>query len=155
MLLGGTALADDHLQIRLGGDQALFQGLGKALLEKEEAGDSVFDHAFLEASTSGVDAYLDELRALDWDEVLVATGLPLEQIRRTADRLAASKATIVCWAMGLTQHKHSVPMLKDLVNVLLLQGNVGKPGAGVCPVRGHSNVQGDRTMGISERMPDR
>ncbi|BDZ46862.1 formate dehydrogenase [Naasia aerilata] len=155
MLLGGTEISDDHLQIKLGGDQALFQALGKALLEKEEAGDGVFDREFLEAHTSGLDDYLDELRGLDWDEVVTATGLPLAQIRRTADRMAASKSTIVCWAMGLTQHKHSVATLKDVVNLLLLQGNVGKPGAGFCPVRGHSNVQGDRTMGIFERMPER
>ncbi|WP_210481280.1 FdhF/YdeP family oxidoreductase [Naasia sp. SYSU D00948] len=155
MLLGGTALAEEHLQIRLGGDQALFQALGKALLEKEDREGGVLDSAFLEEHTSGLDEYREQVRALDWEEVVVATGLPLEQIRRTADRLAASKATIVCWAMGLTQHKHAVATLRDVVNVLLLQGNVGKPGAGVCPVRGHSNVQGDRTMGIFERMPDR
>ncbi len=83
-----------------------------------------------------------------------ATGLTLEQIHSTGERLLASSATIVCWAMGLTQHKHSVPTLRDVVNVLLLQGNIGKPGAGVCPVRGHSNVQGDRTMGIFEKMPE-
>jgi molybdopterin-dependent oxidoreductase alpha subunit len=155
MLLGGTALADDHLQIRLGGDQALFQALGKALLEREERTGGVFDRAFINEYTSGLGEYLEQLRSLDWDEVVVATGLPREQIERTADRLVQSKGTIICWAMGLTQHKHAVATLRDLVNVLLLQGNVGKPGAGVCPVRGHSNVQGDRTMGIFERMPDR
>ena len=84
---------------------------------------------------------------------MTATGLSEAQIRATGERLLKSKATVVCWAMGLTQHKHSVAMLRDVVNVLLLQGNIGKPGAGVCPVRGHSNVQGDRTMGIFERMP--
>ncbi|HEY8588273.1 MAG TPA: FdhF/YdeP family oxidoreductase [Naasia sp.] len=154
MLLGGTELAAEHLQIKLGGDQALFQALGKALLEREDAGEAILDRGFLMAHSAGFDEYAANVRELDWDEVAAATGLPLEQIHRTADRLVHSKATIVCWAMGLTQHKHSVPTLKDVVNLLLLQGNVGKPGAGVCPVRGHSNVQGDRTMGIFERMPE-
>ncbi|MDJ0314481.1 FdhF/YdeP family oxidoreductase [Arthrobacter sp. H35-D1] len=155
---GGTALADDFLQIKLGGDQALFQGLGKFLLEEQRRTGSlqagrVFDTAFIEAHTTGLGAYLDQLEAVTWAEIVTATGLSEAQIRATGQRLLASKATVVCWAMGLTQHKHSVAMLRDVVNVLLLQGNIGKPGAGVCPVRGHSNVQGDRTMGIFERMP--
>ena len=156
---GGTALADDFLQIRLGGDQALFQGLGKVLLEEQERPGGalegrVFDTAFIEGSTAGLAGYLDQLRAVSWAEIVRASGLAEEQIRATAARLLTSKATVVCWAMGLTQHKHSVATLKDVVNLLLLQGNIGKPGAGVCPVRGHSNVQGDRTMGIFERMPE-
>ncbi|HEV7167313.1 MAG TPA: FdhF/YdeP family oxidoreductase [Micrococcaceae bacterium] len=156
---GGTALADDFLQIRLGGDQALFQGLGKVLLEEQErAGGAlegrVFDTAFIEGSTAGLTGYLDQLRSVQWEEIVRASGLSEEQIRDTGARLLKSKATVVCWAMGLTQHKHSVATLKDVVNLLLLQGNIGKPGAGVCPVRGHSNVQGDRTMGIFERMPE-
>ncbi|MDQ6752758.1 MAG: FdhF/YdeP family oxidoreductase [Actinomycetota bacterium] len=159
MVGGGTALADDFLQIRLGGDQALFQGLGKFLLEEQErAGDPsegrVFDVPFIEGSTAGLAGYLDQLRAVTWTEIVRASGLSEEQIRGTGRRLLASKATVVCWAMGLTQHKHSVATLRDVVNLLLLQGNIGKPGAGVCPVRGHSNVQGDRTMGIFERMPE-
>ncbi|MET4097045.1 FdhF/YdeP family oxidoreductase [Arthrobacter sp. UYCu712] len=151
---GGTQLADGYLPIRIGGDQALFQALGKLLLEAEEAAPgTVFDRDFLEARTTGLDAYLDHVRALDWAEVFAATGLDQAQIRGLAARLLASKATIVTWAMGLTQHKHAVATLRDIVNVLLLQGNIGRPGAGVCPVRGHSNVQGDRTMGIFEQMP--
>ncbi|MCU6480832.1 FdhF/YdeP family oxidoreductase [Arthrobacter sp. A2-55] len=155
---GGTALADDFLQIRLGGDQALFQGLGKVLLEEQRRpgsphGGRVFDTAFIDEHTTGLGDYLTQLEAADWAEILTATGLTEEQIRATGARLLASRATVVCWAMGLTQHKHSVATLRDVVNVLLLQGNIGKPGAGVCPVRGHSNVQGDRTMGIFERMP--
>jgi molybdopterin-dependent oxidoreductase alpha subunit len=155
---GGTALADDFLQIKLGGDQALFQGIGKFLLEEQRrAGSSregrVFDSAFIEAHTDGLGDYLAELGTVSWAEIVTASGLTEAQIRATGERLLASKATVVCWAMGLTQHKHSVATLKDVVNVLLLQGNIGKPGAGVCPVRGHSNVQGDRTMGIFERMP--
>ncbi|MHA7305274.1 FdhF/YdeP family oxidoreductase [Arthrobacter sp. TMN-49] len=155
---GGIALADDFLQIKLGGDQALFQGLGKFLLEEQrrpgsEHAGRVFDTAFIDAHTTGLGAYLAQLEALTWAEIVKASGLTEAQIRSTGARLLASKATVICWAMGLTQHKHSVAMLRDVVNVLLLQGNIGKPGAGVCPVRGHSNVQGDRTMGIFERMP--
>lgn len=155
---GGTALADDFLQIKLGGDQALFQGLGKFLLEEQRRPGSpqfgrVFDTAFIDAHTTGLGEYQRQLEQVTWGEIVTASGLTETQIRTTGERLLASKATVVCWAMGLTQHKHSVAMLRDVVNVLLLQGNIGKPGAGVCPVRGHSNVQGDRTMGIFERMP--
>lgn len=160
-IMHGTQLTDDFLQIRAGGDQALFQGLGKYLLEAETAGrktpglETVFDHAFISHHTVGVDEYLRHLEQVDWEDIVEATGLTLEQIHSTGERLLSSNATIVCWAMGLTQHKHSVPTLRDVVNVLLLQGNIGKPGAGVCPVRGHSNVQGDRTMGIFEKMPEK
>ncbi|WP_343319530.1 FdhF/YdeP family oxidoreductase [Arthrobacter sp. TMP15] len=155
---GGTALADDFLQIKLGGDQALFQGLGKFLLEEQRRPGSpqfgrVFDTAFIDTHTTGLGEYQEQLEQVTWAQIVTATGLTETQIRTTGERLLASKATVVCWAMGLTQHKHSVAMLRDVVNVLLLQGNIGKPGAGVCPVRGHSNVQGDRTMGIFERMP--
>lgn len=158
--LVGTQLTDDFLQIRAGGDQALFQGLGKYLLEAEAQGrktpglTTVLDHEFIKNHTVGIDEYLRHLEKVEWSEIVEATGLSLEQIKSTGERLLASNATIVCWAMGLTQHKHSVPTLRDVVNVLLLQGNIGKPGAGVCPVRGHSNVQGDRTMGIFEKMPE-
>lgn len=151
---GGTALADHFLQVRLGGDQALFQGFGKALLEAEESRGGVFDHDFIRDSTGGVELYLEELRATSWSEIERGSGIDERRIREIADLIAASEGTIVCWAMGLTQHRHSVATLKDVVNVLLLTGSIGKPGAGVCPVRGHSNVQGDRTMGIFERMPD-
>nr|WP_152816968.1 FdhF/YdeP family oxidoreductase [Arthrobacter bussei] len=151
---GGTALADDFLQIRIGGDQALFRGLGKHLLEREEATGTVFDHAFIAEHTLGLEDYLASLRETSWEEITTASGITRAEITKVGDRMIASPGTIVCWAMGLTQHKHSVSTLRDVVNVLLLQGNVGKPGAGVCPVRGHSNVQGDRTMGIFERMPE-
>ncbi len=160
-VLVGTELTDDFLQIRAGGDQALFQGLGKYLLEAERAGrntpglETVLDHHFIRNHTVGIEPYLQQLEQVEWDEIVEATGLTREQLNATGERLLASNATIVCWAMGLTQHKHSVPTLRDVVNVLLLQGNIGKPGAGVCPVRGHSNVQGDRTMGIFEKMPEK
>ena len=154
VLGSGTGLADDHLQVRLGGDLALFQAVGRLLLEMEaENPGTVVDADFVAEHTSGFEEYASHVRGVDWDEVLTATGLQRAQIEQLARRFAASGRTIVCWAMGLTQHKHSVPTLREVANVLLLQGNLGRPGAGVCPVRGHSNVQGDRTMGIFEKMP--
>ena len=151
VILGGTKLADQFVQIRLGGDQALFQAIGKHLLEAEAELGDVLDHAFIAEHTSGFEAYRAAMAEIPWRELVSATGLPEKTLRRVGESVRTSKATIVCWAMGLTQHKHSVPTLRDVVNVLLLQGNMGRPGAGVCPVRGHSNVQGDRTMGIYEK----
>lgn len=151
VILGGTALADEFAQIRLGGDQALFQAIGAYLLEAEERGGGVLDHPFIAAHTSGFDDYRAQLADADWAQFEQATGLSESQLRRIGEMVRTSKATIVCWAMGLTQHKHSVPTLREVVNVLLLQGNIGRAGAGVCPVRGHSNVQGDRTVGIYEK----
>src|SRR6478735_8214722 len=151
VILGGTKLADQFVQIRLGGDQGLFQAIGKHLLEHEASKGSVVDRDFIAAHTSGFEAYRDAMAAVPWRDLVVATGLPEKTLRRVGEAVRLSKATIVCWAMGLTQHKHSVASLRDIVNVLLLQGNIGRPGAGVCPVRGHSNVQGDRTMGIYEK----
>jgi len=151
MLLGGTPISDRFVQIRLGGDQALFQAIGKHLLEVEAREGGVLDHAFIREHTSGFEAYRDAMAAASWAGFETATGLPEAELREIAEAVRTSPATIVCWAMGLTQHRHSVPMLRDIVNVLLLQGNIGRPGAGVCPVRGHSNVQGDRTVGIYEK----
>jgi len=148
---GGTKLADEFVQIRLGGDQALFQAIGKHLLEAESADGGVLDHEFIAEHTSGFDAYRQAMTDASWRDLVTATGLPEKALRRVGEAVRTSKATIVCWAMGLTQHKHSVPTLREVVNVLLLQGNIGRPGAGVCPVRGHSNVQGDRTVGIYEK----
>ncbi|MGA5562567.1 FdhF/YdeP family oxidoreductase [Streptomyces platensis] len=145
---GGTPLTDLFLQVRLGGDQALFRALNRLLLDSEGA----LDEDFIREHTHGFEEFARTARAGDdWDETLRATGLTRAEIDRTLAMVLASKRTIVCWAMGLTQHKHSVPTIQEVVNFLLLRGNIGRPGAGVCPVRGHSNVQGDRTMGIFER----
>ncbi|MEU3755681.1 FdhF/YdeP family oxidoreductase [Streptomyces olivoreticuli] len=143
----GTALTDLFLQIRLGGDQALFRALNRRILETEGA----LDTAFIAEHTHGFEDFEQAARTADWDETLRATGLAREDIERALEMVLASRRTIVCWAMGLTQHKHAVPTIREVVNFLLLRGNIGRPGAGVCPVRGHSNVQGDRTMGIFER----
>ncbi len=154
VILGGTALADDFVQIRLGGDQALFQAIGKHLIEAHRDHGGVLDTDFINAHTSGFDAYASEVEGVTWPDLESATGLTEERMRAIAEQVRSSGKTIVCWAMGLTQHKHSVATLRDVVNVLLLQGSIGRPGAGVCPVRGHSNVQGDRTMGIYEKPPE-
>ncbi|OKI05315.1 hypothetical protein A6A06_11915 [Streptomyces sp. CB02923] len=144
----GTALTDLFLQVRLGGDQALFRTLNRLILETEGA----VDTDFVAEHTHGFEEFAAAARAdTDWDATLAATGLTREEIERALEMVLASRRTIVCWAMGLTQHKHSVPTIQEVVNFLLLRGNIGRPGAGVCPVRGHSNVQGDRTMGIFER----
>ncbi|EOR71184.1 oxidoreductase alpha (molybdopterin) subunit [Thermobifida fusca TM51] len=153
---GGTRLTDLFLQIRLGGDLALFRAWNRMLVEADrDNSGSVLDREFIAEHTHGFDAFVDELCADSdekfWADVDTATGLPREQITEALEMIQASKRIVVCWAMGLTQHKHSVPTIREVVNFLLLRGNVGRPGAGVCPVRGHSNVQGDRTVGIVEK----
>ncbi|MFE6919398.1 hypothetical protein ACFVDJ_35985, partial [Streptomyces rubiginosohelvolus] len=113
----------------------------------------VLDHAFIRTHTTGFEEFAAHARKTDWADVLTATGLSREEIQEVFERVLRSEKVIVCWAMGLTQHKHGVPTIREVVNFLLARGNIGRPGAGVCPVRGHSNVQGDRTMGVWERMP--
>jgi molybdopterin-dependent oxidoreductase alpha subunit len=147
-LLKGTELADDFLQVRLSGDQALFAALARLTIEA-----GAVDEEFVTAYCSEYDEYAAHLRDLDWDEVLTATGLTRAEIESLAERYRASDRVIVCWAMGLTQHRDAVATIQEITNLMLLRGNIGKPGAGLCPVRGHSNVQGDRTMGIWEKMP--
>jgi formate dehydrogenase major subunit len=148
----GSSLADEFLPIKVGGDLALFQALGHLLLEEEErVPGSVVDHDFIATNTEGFAAYRAARKELDWAEIEIATGLSRLQVSTVAQMLVKSKATIICWALGLTQQPHSVDTIKEIINILLLQGNFGKPGAGACPVRGHSNVQGDRTMGIWEK----
>ncbi len=145
----GTGMADLHLPVRLNGDLALFQAIGSLLVEW-----GAVDHDFLAEYTTGYTEYAAHVAGLDWAKVEASTGLTREQITEAARMFADSPATITCWAMGITQHHNAVATIKEIVNVALLRGDIGKPGAGVCPVRGHSNVQGDRTMGIWERVPD-
>ncbi|MEX5632345.1 FdhF/YdeP family oxidoreductase [Parafrankia sp. FMc2] len=151
----GTALADQFLQIRLGGDLALFQALSARLLAAEDARPgSVLDRAFIDRHTTGFEAFAAHARShLGAADITAATGLQPAELDELTGRVLAADRVIVCWAMGLTQHPAAVATIREVVNFLLLRGNIGRPGAGVCPVRGHSNVQGDRTMGISERMP--
>ncbi|MFD6865014.1 FdhF/YdeP family oxidoreductase [Streptomyces diastaticus] len=143
----GTALTDLFLQIRIGGDQALFRLLNSLILGTPGA----VDEEFVAAHTQGYEEFAAAAGKADWEEALAATGLERAEVEEALRMVLASERTVVCWAMGLTQHKHSVPTIREVVNFLLLRGNIGRPGAGVCPVRGHSNVQGDRTMGIFER----
>ncbi len=153
----GVPIADEFVQIRLGGDMALFAGLGRLLLEaQDKAGPraQIVDRAFIAEHCANFAEYEAQARTVDLDTVLEATGIDRAQLHRVAQMMIDSERTIACWAMGLTQHRHAVPMISEITNVLLMRGMIGKPGAGLCPVRGHSNVQGDRTMGIWEKMPD-
>jgi formate dehydrogenase major subunit len=150
----GTTIADLFLQIRSGGDMALLQHASKRVLEAEaKAPGTVLDHEFLAAHTSGLESFTEHIRSLDEAEVLAATGLTLVQLDAFAAAYLDAGRVIITWAMGLTQQKKAVATIKEIVNLLLLRGNIGRPGAGASPIRGHSNVQGDRTMGIWEKMP--
>ncbi len=156
ILGGGTKLSDLWLPVRINGDVAVMKGIMKEMLaDEEQRPGSVFDHAFIREFTEGYDELLADLRVTTWDDILVSSGLTLVQIREAAEIAMGAKRIICCWAMGLTQHKNAVATIQQVMNFLLLRGNIGRPGAGPCPVRGHSNVQGDRTMGIWERMNDR
>ncbi|MFL6060589.1 MAG: FdhF/YdeP family oxidoreductase [Marmoricola sp.] len=148
-VLKGTELADELLQVRLSGDQALFAALAQLTIEA-----GAVDEEFVRTYCSEYEEYVEHLTGLDWDAVLTATGLTRSEIEALAHRYAASDRVIVCWAMGLTQHRDAVATIQEITNLMLLRGNIGKPGAGLCPVRGHSNVQGDRTMGIWEKAHD-
>lgn len=146
-------LADLHLPVRIGGDMAVVKGLMKILLERERRSPgSVFDHEFIAANTVGFDDVIESLDAAEMDEIIAASGLSREQFEAAAEMIADARSFITCWAMGVTQHTDAVATIQDIVNLHLLRGAIGKAGAGLCPVRGHSNVQGDRTMGIWEKM---
>lgn len=151
----GVALAGTFLQVRVGGDVALLQGICKEVLEAEaQRPGAVLDRDFIDTHTTGFEAYRDALMATPWDEIERHSGVPRAQIREAAAIYMASERVIACWAMGITQHKNAVANVQEIVNLLLLRGNLGRPGAGACPVRGHSNVQGDRTMGIAHQPKD-
>ena len=154
VLSGGIALADLHLPIPINRDMALLKAWMLILREKEEQGEAVFDRDFISEHTAGFDEFFDDLSRQNLETCIHESGLKESEIRQAADMIAASKKVIVCWAMGLTQHQNGVATIREIVNLLLLKGSVGIPGGGTCPVRGHSNVQGDRTMGIWEKMPE-
>ncbi|MBE7927402.1 FdhF/YdeP family oxidoreductase [Pseudomonas saudiphocaensis] len=147
-----------YLRPNLGGDLAVLRGMAKYLLQWEREAQAsgapaVFDHAFIAEHSHGLDDYLAAVDATPWEQIEQQSGLTREAIRPAAEVYRNAGRTIVCWAMGITQHHHSVATIQEISNLLMLRGNLGKPGAGACPVRGHSNVQGDRTMGINERPP--
>ena len=151
----GIAVADAVYQVKIGGDFAAMKGVMKALLELERAApDRVFDHAFIARHTQGIDALLADLDACRWDDLVERSGLDEDQMRDIARRYAAASATMLTWCMGLTHHPDAVATIQQVVNLALLRGNIGRRGAGVMPVRGHSNVQGDRTMGATSTVSD-
>jgi len=154
-LLGpGGELTSLFLQVRINGDGALLQGVCKELIELEaRKPGSALDRSFIESRTAGYDEFARAMAQVNWDDLVEESGVSREEMRELAGLLAQSQRIIFCWAMGLTQHKNAVDNIQEIVNLLLLRGSIGKPGAGVCPVRGHSNVQGDRTMGVWEKMP--
>jgi molybdopterin-dependent oxidoreductase alpha subunit len=147
-LLGsGTILADLFLQVRINGDVALLKGITKAVLARKDS----LDRDFIAQQTTGFDEFVSALQTVSWSEIVEQSGVDREKIEQAAQIFVDSERTIFCWAMGLTQHRNAVANIQEIVNLMLLRGQVGKPGAGLCPVRGHSNVQGDRTVGIWER----
>ncbi len=156
-LLGhGTPIACLHLPVRINGDVAVLKGIMKEMLEMDEqSGGKIFDRAFINEKTRGFVEFVADLRATSWEEILRESGVMRQGIRQAAEIAAKSDRMITCWAMGLTQHKNAVGNIQTIVNFHLLRGQIGRPGAGVCPVRGHSNVQGDRTVGIWEQMSDK
>ncbi|MFZ6844802.1 FdhF/YdeP family oxidoreductase [Undibacterium sp. RuTC16W] len=151
-----TAISSDYFQLKIGGDLATVKGMIKCVLEADIAAQAanakrIIDVGFIAEHTANFDQFAAEVLAEPWDVIVRESGLERTQIQRAADIYMAAGKVIACWGMGITQHKHSVATIQMIVNLLLLRGNIGRPGAGPCPVRGHSNVQGDRTMGIYEK----
>src|ERR1700722_5779603 len=150
---GETRIASEYCQVRVGGDVAALKGEMKLVLETHAermraAGEPLLDVDFIARHTHGFDAFADDLRGTTWDEILTVSGLPRDQLERVAAIYIRARSTIVAYGMGITQHRLGSANVQQTANLLLMRGNFGKPGAGICPVRGHSNVQGDRTMGI-------
>ncbi len=148
---GSTDITSEFVHIKVGGDLALLKGMMKVLFEREAAGEAVLDHAFIAEHTSGFDALKADVEAQSWPDLVAASGIDEAQIRRCAEIYIRSNATMICYGMGVTQHQRGSELVQQIANLLLLKGNFGKPGAGISPIRGHSNVQGDRTVGIDEK----
>ncbi len=149
--LSSTPIASAYYQLTIGGDAPLVQGMMKAMLALDARDGGVLDRDFIAEHTTGFEALVAHLEALDWAVIEAGCGLPRARIEEAAATYAKAKATILCYGMGLTQHRDSSQTVQQLVNLLLLKGNIGRPGAGICPLRGHSNVQGNRTVGIWEK----
>ncbi|WP_264524061.1 FdhF/YdeP family oxidoreductase [Flavobacterium sp. N502536] len=151
----GIKLADLFLPVKINGDMALLKAIEIILIEFEKKNPGeVFDYDFIKEKTTGYDAFLKQFDAYNLDELALQSGVSKELLYEAAEILAFKKRIIVCWGMGLTQQPNGVEMIREILNILLLKGSIGKPGAGVCPVRGHSNVQGNRTMMIDEKPTD-
>lgn len=148
MTMRSTPTSSMNVQPRIGGDLALVRGMAKALFEAAHHDPAALDQAFLERFTDGVDRYRQVCEATPWDEIVRQSGVSEARIRELSDLYRASRASIFAWCLGVTQQRHGVDTIRELVNLLLLRGNIGRPGAGPCPIRGHSNVQGNRTCGI-------
>ncbi len=156
MLSGGTPLASLFLQVKINGDAALAIGILKVLVAMEQKNPgSVINHAFIDQHTSGWMDTQAAITTVDWSDIERISGIKKAEIEQAAELIASCDRVIYCWAMGLTQHKQAVSTIQQVVNIALMRGHLGKQGAGLCPVRGHSNVQGDRTMGIWEKMDDK
>ncbi|MBU3821665.1 FdhF/YdeP family oxidoreductase [Flavobacteriaceae bacterium XHP0103] len=153
LLTGGTQIADIHVSITINGDVAFFKAILLKLLEKEEQEGGVFNMDFINEYTHGFESFITDLKTYNFEDCLKASGITREAFDAVFDLVLEKKKIIICWAMGLTQHQNAVDNIRELVNLLLLNGSIGKEGAGTCPVRGHSNVQGDRTVGIWEAAP--
>ena len=147
-LTKGTPITDLYLQVKINEDVTLLKAIMKLLAEKDAVSGDVFDHEFIRTKTANYDAVLEDLRQRDLNYLVKRCGVPLKKIEEAVAYLVPAKKIIICWAMGLTQHKNGVENIKECVNLLLLKGSIAKEGAGTFPVRGHSNVQGDRTVGI-------
>ena len=149
----GTDLACLFLRVRINGDVALFKGIMKEMLEEDErTGGKILAHDFIEHHTEGFEAFAADIKAESWDRIVAESGVPRDQIREAAIIAMRADSMICSWAMGITQHKNGVANVQTLANFALLRGQIGRRGAGLCPIRGHSNVQGDRTVGIWEKM---
>ncbi|AIE03438.1 FdhF/YdeP family oxidoreductase [Klebsiella variicola] len=146
-----TPIASTYYQVRAGGDAAALKGIAKALLQLEEEQGNVLDHAFITQHTQGFSAFAEDLHATRWQDIEQESGLTRESLTQVAVAYAKSRATIVTYGMGITQHNKGTSNVRLIADLLLMRGNIGKPGAGICPLRGHSNVQGNRTVGISEK----
>ena len=151
-LLGsGTDISDLYLQVRINEDVALVKAVLYQLLARAEENPEIIDREFIASQTAGFDEFKREILAQNLESLIARTGLDRSEIEQLTDLVASNKRIIACWGMGLTQHVNGVDNIQEVVNLLLLKGSIGKEGAGTCPVRGHSNVQGDRTVGIAER----
>lgn len=148
---GSTPITSEFVHIRIGGDLALLKGMMKVMFEREAAGEAILDHDFLTKHTVGIEAVRDEVLALAWPDIVAASGVEEAQIRRCAEIYIRARATMICYGMGITQQLRGSELVQQVANLLLLKGNFGRPGAGISPIRGHSNVQGDRTVGIDEK----
>ncbi len=146
-----TRIASSYYQVKIGGDAAALKGIMKAVLALAETSPDVLDHAFIAEHTTGFDALVADINRTEWADIERVSGLARADLERVAEIYAKSKATIVAYGMGITQHAKGTANVQQIANLLLLRGNFGRPGAGICPLRGHSNVQGNRTVGITEK----